>query len=382
MKEDNKRLYIVFGGEHYNPLGMIRSLGEAGIKPVAIIEKAQYRLTSKSKYISKLYLVNSIEEGYKVLIDNYSHEKDKPFVFTCDDPTTSFLDSHCDDLKEHFIFFNAKKETGRINKYMNKDNINKLAIKHGLNVAKSWKVKPGEIPKDIKYPVVTKAICSLIENWKSDSFICHNEKELKEAYKKIRSKEVILQEFINKKNELCLDGYSIKQGKKVFYAIASNYINIIDNAYSNYMVVKNTYDKEVEKKLDAMFAEIGFEGIFSVEFLIDQDDKLYFLEINFRNSTWSYAATKAGMNLPFLWSEAMLDEKVYNSSYKKFDEFTAMAEFVDYNDRVKTKQISFWKWFHQMLNCKCLYFLNIQDMKPIYSKIGNKFKKLGKKVGH
>ena len=68
---------------------------------------------------------------------------------------------------------------------------------------------------------------------------------------------------------------------RVFYAIASNYNNVIENAYSNYMTVKNTYDKNIEEKLDKMFEEIGFEGIFSVEFLIDQNDDLYFLEINF-----------------------------------------------------------------------------------------------------
>lgn len=47
-----------------------------------------------------------------------------------------------------------------------------------------------------------------------------------------------------------------------------------------------------------MFSEIGFEGIFEVEFMGDADGKLWFLEINFRNSTWSLASMKAGMPLP------------------------------------------------------------------------------------
>lgn len=373
-KIKEKRLYIVFGGEHYNPLGLIRSLGEEGIKPIAIIKKAQFRLASKSKYISKLYLVDTVEEGYQILIKEYNNEKLKPVIFTSDDQITSFLDERCDELKDHFIFNNAKYENGRITKFMNKENINKLAIKHGLKVAKSWNVNIGEIPKDIKYPVVTKAICSTYDNWKKDSIICHNEKELKEAYKKIGNKKVLLQEFINKKNELCLDGYSINKGEKVFYAIASNYINIIENAFSNYMTVKNTYDKEIEDKLSEMFKEIGFEGIFSVEFLIDQNDDLYFLEINFRNSTWSYASTKAGMNLPILWSNAMLNDKVFDKSYQKFEEFKAMVEFVDYNDRVKTGEISKKEWFKQLKECKCLYFWNIHDVKPVLSKLMNALK--------
>ena len=31
--------YIIFGFEHYNPLGIARSLGESGIKPIGIIIK-------------------------------------------------------------------------------------------------------------------------------------------------------------------------------------------------------------------------------------------------------------------------------------------------------------------------------------------------------
>ena len=374
MKKEEERLYIEFGEEHYNPLGLIRSLGEEGIKPIAIIKKGKFRFASESKYISKLHLVETIEEGYEILKAEYGNRKIKPFVFTTDDEITSFLDKHYDELKQHFIFFNAK-ESGRISKYMDKSNINDLAKKHGINIIKSWKVKVGEIPKDLEYPVITKAIISTVSGWKKDSFICSNEKELKEAYKKIKSERILIQKFIKKKNELCLDGFSVDNGKKVFYAIASNYNNIIDNAYSNYMTVKNTYDKEIEKKLSSMFKEIGFEGIFSVEFLIDQNNELYFLEINFRNSTWSYAATKAGMNLPILWSKAMLDSKVVDNAYVKFDEFTAMAEFVDYKDRVKTGEISLFKWLIQLKKCKCLYFINKNDMRPIYSKFINKVKR-------
>ena len=30
--------YIIFGFEHYNPLGIARSLGESGIKPIVIAD--------------------------------------------------------------------------------------------------------------------------------------------------------------------------------------------------------------------------------------------------------------------------------------------------------------------------------------------------------
>ena len=65
--------HIVFGVEHYNPLGVVRSLGEAGINPIVIVLKSTLRITSKSKYISQLHMDETIEEGYKILLEHYSH---------------------------------------------------------------------------------------------------------------------------------------------------------------------------------------------------------------------------------------------------------------------------------------------------------------------
>ena len=129
-----------------------------------------------------------------------------------------------------------------------------------------------------------------------------------------------------------------------------------------------------------MLEYIGFEGICEVEFLVDQNDELYFLEVNLRNSTWGYSATVAGMNLPVLWAEAMISHKLPKDKLKKFKEFKAMAEDTDFYDRVKTKKVSLIKWICQMLSCKCLYITNLRDMKPVYSKIGNIIKNKIKKA--
>lgn len=156
-----KHLHIVFGAEHYNPLGVVRSLGENGIKPICIVVKSNRPITSKSKYIEKLALVNSIEEGYDLLIKKYGKEKIKPFVYTSDDKITSFLDERYTEISGKFFFFNAGVN-GRINHFMDKFNICEMAKKHGLPLAKTWRVKNGEIPADIEYPIITKSIASTV----------------------------------------------------------------------------------------------------------------------------------------------------------------------------------------------------------------------------
>ena len=357
--------YIIFGFEHYNPLGIARSLGESGINPIGIIIKNKRKITSKCKFFKKIYFVDNIEDGYRILINEFTGKDN--FVFTSDDQIENYIDKHYEDLKDNFNFFNCGKNGG-VAYYQNKYNILKMAEKHGISYLKTWTVKKGEIPQDIQYPIITKAIISTLDNWKDDMIICHNENELLEAYKIIRSENVLLQKYIKKKNELCMEGCSVNRGKDVLISIASTYNYQLEDSYSPYMTVSNFKNTDLKLKLQKMIEDIGFEGIFEIEFLIDQDNSLYFLEINFRNSTWSYASTVAGMPLPVIWAKGMKNEIcVSNCEVSIKEPFCAIVEFDDYRRRVKTHVISKKEWFKEIKNAKCRYYLGKNDIKPFLS---------------
>lgn len=366
----NEYTHIIFDVEHYNPLGVIRSLGEEGIRPIAIILKSKYRVASRSKYISKLHLVDTLEDGYKVLISEYNKPgQKKTFIYTCSDKSEAIIDMHYDQLKDNFYFFNAGK-TGRVSYYMDKENISSIAQKHGLDVLPINVTDNGVVPKGVEYPVITKSISSLSGGWKNDVFICHDEVELINAFKKIKAKKVIIQKYIEKKNEYCVEGISVSKGNDIFLAILSTYNYLLPDRYSPYMTVRNHDNPELEAKLREVFSEIGFEGIYEVELLIDQNEKLYFSEINFRNSTWSYAATCAGMNLPVLWAESMINGKIVDGAYKKIpDNFTAMVETNDFHVRVIGKKMSFFKWLKDLKNSNCKYYIGKNDIKPFISSL-------------
>ena len=157
--------YIVFACEHYNPLGLVRSLGENGIRPIGIIIKGDPKITSKSKFFKKVHEVDTIEQGYEVIISTYKGNKNKNFLFSSDDKIETFLDSHYDDLKDYFYFFNAG-QANRVAYYMNKDNINTLAKKNGLSVLPTHVVNKGEIPEDLEYHIITKVLASTMGAWK------------------------------------------------------------------------------------------------------------------------------------------------------------------------------------------------------------------------
>lgn len=371
--------FVVFAEEHYNSLGVIRSLGEAGLNPIGIIIKNKIKLTSKSKYLSKVYYVSNRTEGLKILLEKYSNQYRKTFVYTCDDTTEELLDNYYNELKENFFFFNAGKE-GRVRVFMDKEVIGKLALKYGLNFLKSKVVNKGEIPKNLEYPVITKAINSTVSGWKNDMFICKNEYDLKEAFNKIRSSSVMIQKYIKKENEYCLEGFSCNNGEDIFISIESTYNYKLPISYSPYMTVNNFSNKNnILSSLKMMFSEIGFEGIFEVEFLEAEDGKLYFGEINFRNSTWSYASTCAEMNLPVLWAESMLKKGLPENCFKNITEpgFKAMVELTDFKERVIKKQYSIIQWIKDFQNCKCKYYVGKEDVKPVIfmllSRLCNKF---------
>lgn len=371
-----ERKYIVFSEEHYNPLGLIRSLGENGIKPILIILRKKIKLTSKSKYISELYLVDDIESGYKLLLEKFGNYKKKPFLLTSDDTITSYLDMHYDVLKDKFIFFNAGCQ-GRITKYMSKEKLNFIAKKAGLNIIETFKVKKGEIPEKINFPIITKTVDSTSWGWKKNVFICSSKEELQEAYSKISAKEILLQKYVTKKNELCIDGFSINSGNDVFLSIGVNYNYILKDRYSAYMKVWSINNNELEEKIKKMLKLIKYEGIFCIEFLEGQNGKFYFLEINFRNSGWSYASTCANMPLPVFWTESM-DKKEIKKSYKNLnlEPFNAIVETTDFKIRVLEKRMSIFIWIKELFKCKCKFLIGKKgDLKPLVWMIISKIKK-------
>lgn len=360
----NGHKVIVFAQEHYNPLGQIRSLGENGIDPIYFSLKRRYDIAVYSKYISKLHRVNTLEEGYDVLLQKYGDfdYEHRPYVLFSDDKCMSWFDNRYDDLKDKFILFNAK-DAGRITNFMDKYNILEIARKYGFNIPDTIVVKKGRIPKNIHYPIITKGISPVIGGYKADTFICENKEELEKAYRKISSQTVLIQKFVEKETWYYIEGLSVNHGKDIFITLCATSKYPIKGNYSPYTTVSMFKDKEIDKKTRLMMQEIGYEGIFDVEFLIDKNGVYWFLEVNFRASAFNYAASVAGMPLSYLWLKYALSDCVDSDDYKQFNDFTFMSEAIDFGKRVDTGKISLEQWLFEFKQAKtCLY--NDKDEEP------------------
>ena len=361
--------YIVFvSKEHYNPLGIVRTLGEAGIHPIVVAVKGDLKFVGQSRYVKKKYYVDTPEEGLEFIISKFGRNKEKKsFILTGDDVTVSLLDKNYDKLKDYFYFYNAG-ETGRIAHYMNKDIMMALVEKYGIDIAKTWKVKVGEIPNDIKYPIMTKAINSIGEEWKDIVYICNNDEELLNAFKNMKSEFILLQQYIEKIDEISFDAFSVNKGKDIFFVMEANQMYNIPDKYSPYWEIKNSENKEIQNKITKVIEEIKLEGIFEFEFMKDKNGHLWFLEINFRNTALGFATTVAGMPQVIYWCESMEKGFINKAKYyKKIPEgLKAMAECFDYDVRVKNRIISKQEWKKQFKEAECKMYKGRNDNIPYY----------------
>ena len=149
IKELFDHEFIIFAMDHYNPLGLARSLGENGIQSIVIAEKSKTDISSYSKYVKEYIRVETADDGYKVLMDKFAGQyPEKPFLLTCDDRTIEFLDRRYDEWKDAFIGFNAGRKD-QISKYMDKFEILNLAKKHGLKTLNTICVDKGVVPENL-----------------------------------------------------------------------------------------------------------------------------------------------------------------------------------------------------------------------------------------
>lgn len=369
--------HIIIGGDNLNSLSIIRSLGEKGIFPIAIIVQENHLpQVRKSKYVKNYIETSSFDESFDVLL-SYGDVSCPPFVYTSDDNHQSMLDEHYDQLVNKFHFFNAG-QAGRINYYMDKENLCQLANDCGFRVPKREVVNLGVLPTQITYPIITKTINSYSAGWKRDVGIYYSESELSDAYKGMISERLLLQEYITKKNELEVHGFSINGGAEVYLSYYSLYYRFTETTFGGYKYYKPFVDEKVATKIEQMIRKVHYTGNFEVEFLVDKDDELVFLEINFRFPLSNYACTYGGANMPYLWAQSTLQDKiVYPIGLKEF--FTCKNEAIDFNQTVGRKKISFAKWIKETIHTDCLLMYNRHDIKPFLSFWWGKVKKIVKK---
>lgn len=355
---------IVIGGFHHNTYGLIRSLGEAGIKSYVILEPCHPKVNwlFVSKYIIGNYILSEGENLVDYLLTTFSNEKVKPIIYCGSDTSISLLDNAYDVLKEKFFIFNAKNTSGRINHYMNKVFMFPLAEKCGLTTIKTWHLKKSEIDSvNLIYPILVKPNNSL-GGTKADIKISYNKEQLlRNMHEGI---DYILQEYIEKDYELNLLGLSLYAGKQILYPGVINKLREYPMGSSSFARIDNVlrYPFLSVDSIEQFIQLIGYEGLFSIEFIV-KGNKYYFLEINMRNDGNGYMSTGAGLNLPLIWYHYCCGITDKSKSLSLIKPFYFMSEETDYK-HISGGHLTLANWLSCLHKTNSFFILNKRDIKP------------------
>ena len=363
--------HILVCGDNRNSLGILRSRGEKGITPIAIIQnEGHIPMLPKSKYVGEIFCVDGFEQSLSKLME-YADAKCPPFVYLTDDNHLQLLDSHYDVLKNKFYFFNAG-EQGRVTKYLSKKKQCWLAEQCGLRVPRYEEVKRGELPQTLHYPVITKTYNSYSAGWKRDVTICYTPDELIDAYNHMISERLLLQEYVLKKGECFLQGISINGGENVYIPFEAHYLNYSKTSFGWYSEYQPFHNLELYDKLKTFLQEIHFSGCFEIEFLQDHNDQLWFLEINMRFSGANYGVNVGGVNLPYLWAQSLVANKIITSDIQLCQDKYYVTN--DINGISSIGRVKFRDWIRAFIHTDGYYVYNKHDRSPFYSWLWGRFK--------
>ena len=111
-----------------------------------------------------------------------------------------------------------------------------------------------------------------------------------------------------------------------------------------------------------MLRKIGYEGLFGVEAIFD-GNKYVFIELNLRNDATCYSMAVAGANLPAMYIDYILGNKMV---LHDISEITSMVESQDFS-HVLRREIGFSQWVKEFRSAKCKFLYNKRDKTPLFA---------------
>jgi predicted ATP-grasp superfamily ATP-dependent carboligase len=359
-----KNKVIIWGADDYNPLGLFRQV--QGYAEIVFIRDGRSKLcASKSKYCKILHKTNSLEEGMKCLLDNYSNEQYKPFLITSSDLIAEFVDQHKFQL-EQFFYITGTKEPGLLTRVLDKNLMCQMAQRIGFDVPASRECKWDSNIDDVSFPCLLKPDKNRVDHQKEfKTKICYSREELESTLKAVEKDSVfVLQDYINKVADALIYGCRTHSGVVVIAGVnVKTRWDSGGNGSFGYIsgVIPETIKVDLIEKY---LKEIDYTGLFSVEYALTQN-KAFFLEFNLRNDGTSHYFYQAGVDIPMIW--------ILDTLGMDYSEFPQRIEgkkvfMADYDDlsNVWDGKLSFKEWLKNKKEVEIYRFYDKDDKKPYY----------------
>lgn len=361
------REVTVFCSDVINSLGLVRTLGEAGHNVECFCYGKYTDYILSSKYITVGMGFKTCEEAVNYLITDYPIKKEKPILFTIPDPPAYYTDINQTVLSTKFIIFSAGAP-GHIVFWMDKQNISELARKHGLTVPWTVRIsKNDSIPDNLAFPVFIKSANSTAGG-KIDEGICHSKEELFNRISGAVSDHLVIMPFIKKKREVNFFGIAIKDRVYIdYYDVRERFP---EDGYGYYNAFYQCDYDDLHERMANMIRETHYQGLFDVEFLVGEDESMYFTEVNFRVDGEVYKLA-LGIDLPEYWCNLVeLNENDLPARLiTKRHSFVGITEVDDFRVSVLSKKVNPFLWLWQFVSADRRMLINFKDPKPVFIKL-------------
>lgn len=359
------KIIVIGGGNHHNALGVIRALGERGYDVELVSHGSRKKnYIAQSRYVANHIALGDVSEVPTYLLNRKISIQKKEIIISCSDYVTEQLSLNYNQLSKYYYIPGVPKQ-GKILELMDKTTMISMAAHRGIFAPSIWSI-PIERDK-VTFPCVTKALVSS-HGSKSDIVICQNKDQL-DAFLNDKTDEIFAQAYIDKLEEVQFIGCSLNCGEKIIIPGMSKVLRSQPNTNTGFLEYGpiDSFYKKIVERAKLYIKDCQYSGLFSFEVMRGKDNKIWFLEINFRNDGNAWCVTKAGVNLPVIWVKACLGED-YSSEIKCPHKIVMMPEFQDFK-LVLQRKISILRWLKDWKRTDFFMEYDKKDPKPFWQYI-------------
>jgi predicted ATP-grasp superfamily ATP-dependent carboligase len=364
------RIIVIGGGNHHNALGVIRALGERGYE-VEFVSHGNLKKNyiAQSKYIAHHIALADVLEIPEYLLNSRTKCQEKKIIISCSDYVTEQLNLNYNRLVDYYIIPGVSKQ-GKMPELMDKTTMIAMVSKRGIAAPTVWSI-PSEIDQ-VRFPCITKAHISS-HGGKFDIAICKDKSQF-DTFLANNSDDIFAQAYIDKREEIQFIGCSLNGGDTVIIPGMSKVLRSQPNTNTGFLEYGpiDPFYNDVVEKAKLYIKDCQYSGLFSFEIMRGKDDKIWFLEINFRNDGNAWCVTKAGVNLPVIWVKACMGED-YSSEIKIPNRIVMMPEFQDFK-LVLQRKVSLIQWLKDWKRTDYFMEYDKNDSKPFWQFIKDRIK--------
>lgn len=375
MNNKIRNKVVVIGGDHYNTLWAIRSLGQIGIKPYVVVHGIlNNSFVFKSKYCNKCYALENLDELEELLLLNFYDSQNKTIIICSSDKAAVAVDNIYDKLGDDFLYPHIIGHKGELESFMSKEQMCLHAENAGFLVPKSWNIDISNldfvVPHDIVFPCIIKPLISC-NGAKTDFRICSNITELIDQMNNLQStcSKLLIQEYLKPDFEISILGVNLLNAKKNIIPGLLHKTNTCKSIHNIGMpslaFVDDQIDKFIsEESVKKFMHKMPFYGNYSIEFFVSQG-KVYFLEINLRTDGDLFVYTSAGVNMIYLWILDLLNLPIKDYQLVVDNNVYGMTE-ISYLKYLPSKNPI--RILSDFTKTKCFSIFDKSDIKPFLYK--------------